>query len=55
MRRQFTSYEWQTIQQRPSEPEQLEIFMRHWVGSFPRAYFLIISQDNLRIKLYIIT
>jgi hypothetical protein len=32
MRRQFTSYEWQTIQQRPSERKQLEIFMRHWVG-----------------------
>ena len=43
MRRQFTSFEWQTIQQRPSERKQLEIFMRHWVGSFSRAYFLIIS------------
>ncbi|CAB4010261.1 short-chain dehydrogenase reductase family 9C member 7-like, partial [Paramuricea clavata] len=30
MRRQFTSYEWQTIKQRPSERKQLEMFMRHW-------------------------
>jgi hypothetical protein len=42
MRRQFTSYEWQTIKQRPSERKQLEMFMRHWVGSVFTAYIIII-------------
>ena len=31
MRRQFSCNEWQTIQDRSSEEEKLEMFMRYWV------------------------
>lgn len=30
MRRQCTSYEWQTIKGQPTERRQLEMFLRHW-------------------------
>jgi len=31
MRKQFTSYEWQTIKSQTTEWKQLEMFYRHWV------------------------
>jgi len=32
MRKQFTSYEWQTIKCQTTEWKQLEMFYRHWVS-----------------------
>ena len=32
MRKQFTSYEWQTIKSKTTEWKQLEMFYRHWVS-----------------------